>query len=105
MGAIEQAIEKSDIGQLRNLRILITERILEKEAEAKKIIWVVQDRFMSLENFREDEYLLAIEYFVKEAKKLDESWRAQPGRMSPKEMNLEISHILVPESEYEGYFS
>lgn len=104
MGAIEQAIEKSDIGQLRNLRILITERILEKEAEAKKIVWVVQDRFMALGHFREDEYLQAIECLVKEARTLDESWRAQPGRMSPKEMNLEISHILVPESEYEGYF-
>ncbi|WP_405470635.1 hypothetical protein ACGTI2_08355 [Morganella morganii] len=90
-------IEGLDIDQLRNFRDAINEAISQKEEETKRTVWRVCDRWMCLGNFREDDYLSAVDLLVETAKQ-----RNAEGDMES--MSIEIVRQRVPESEYESWF-
>ena len=90
-------IEGLDIDQLRNFRNAINEAISQKEEEQKRTVWRVCDRWQSYGNFRDDDYMGAIDRLVETAKKLNHENDVYS-------MPLSIERERVPESEYEDWF-
>lgn len=93
-------LESLDLDQLRYARRLADEMIKAKEAEPRKIVWQVHDGHFVMANFRQEDYLKALDRLVVEGKELD---AACPAWKDPEACRLRIEHIYVPASEYERY--
>lgn len=102
MSKIKELYGNSDKNQLLYAREQLDELIKLKEDQEKKLIWRVADKWMCLGNFAEDDYLLAVECLVKNAKELAEEKKTNPN-LTRQEMHIEIYSQLVPLSEYKDY--
>lgn len=85
-----------DSDQLQFCRDRARELLERKLNEARKTIWqVVEDRFVVVGNFREDDYLRAVDCLAQAAQK----------QFADGETNgYSIEKLRVPASEYESYF-
>lgn len=91
------------LDQLIFARDTAAEMIKAIREEEKKAVWRVTDRWMSHGNFRTEDYLKAIECFVRVAT----SNFAKCGddvQSNREDLMLRIDCEMVPASEYEGWF-
>jgi hypothetical protein len=94
-----------DKRQLLSAREQLDDLIKEKEDQEKKIIWRVSEpRGMCLGNFPEDQYIRAVEFLMKEAKKRAEEMEKCEGA-DRYDLHLEIYSFLVSEDEYPEYIN
>ncbi|SUB99942.1 hypothetical protein [Proteus penneri] len=93
----ESKIEGLNIDQLKDFREAISKAITQKEHEKMRLIWRVRNRWQTFGDFREDDYLGAVNRLVETANKLN----ADGDTYS---MPLSIEQWRIPESEYEDWF-
>lgn len=97
---IIQQLQDYDLYQLQSLRNHINELIAQKKQEEKRVVWRVMDAFMAVDNFREEDYLKAVECLAAAAEKIHADEHS-----TNKERELRIVAERVPTSEYEGWFN
>ena len=90
-------IEGLNIDQLKDFREVISQAITQKQREKMRLIWRVRNRWNTFGDFREDDYLGAVNRLVETANKLN----ADGDTYS---MSISIEQWPIPESEYEGWF-
>lgn len=99
----KEMIKGFDLEQLENFHSVISGAIAEKKAEETKIVWRVCDRWLCKGNFREEDYLKAVDFMAEKAKKAHEDLKDKLIRSS-RDLCFEIQIELVPISEYENWF-
>ncbi|CAD91795.1 hypothetical protein [Yersinia phage PY54] len=99
----KEMIKGFDLEQLENFHSVISGAIAEKKAEQTKIVWRVCDRWLCKGNFREEDYLKAVDFMAEKAKKAHEDLKDELIRSS-RDLCFEIQIELVPISEYENWF-
>ncbi|WP_221885545.1 hypothetical protein [Vreelandella populi] len=98
----DRYLSRLDEDQLRHARCTIDDLLRLKKDEVKRVVWRVCDDFMCLGNFREDEYLKAVEFMAEKAK---ENFEKEPkDKIRHKSLQIELKPERVPESEYESFF-
>ncbi|MBT2773791.1 hypothetical protein J7J47_16330 [Halomonas sp. ISL-60] len=99
---IPKYLGRLDTDQLYNAQSIIAELIKKKTDEPKRVVWRVCDDFMCLGNFREEDYLKAVEFMAEKAK---QKYADEPNdKLRHKQLQIEIKPERVPESEYESFF-
>ena len=89
-------LAEMDLDQLLYCLEHANELLERKRNEARKIIWqVVEDRSLAVGNFREDDYLGAVDFLAKYARKEFEDGERNSYSIEP---------MRVPASEYDSYF-
>ncbi|MBF57681.1 MAG: hypothetical protein CME80_08185 [Halomonas sp.] len=99
---IPKYLARLDTDQLYNAQSIVADLIKRKTDETKRVVWRVCDDFMCLGNFREEEYLKAVDFMAEKAK--EKHSEEPPGRLWHKELQIELKPQRVPESEYESFF-
>lgn len=99
----KEIIKGFDLEQLENFHSVISGAIAEKKAEETKIVWRVCDRWLCKGNFREEDYLKAVDFMAEKAKKAHEDFKDELIRNS-RDLCFEIQIERVPISEYEEWF-
>lgn len=97
-------LSRLDEDQLQLARDEAASLIKAKRDEAKRVVWRVCDDTMCLGNFREDDYLGAVEFMANEAKRMRQEIGDGPIRY-PRTLEIQIKPERVPESEYEDFFA
>lgn len=96
-------LSRLDLDQVRCARDEADAIIKAKTEEPKRTIWRVCDDLMCRGNFRDTQYMEAVEFMAEQGKKL----YAKHGNALPKrarDLQLELVPLRVPESEYESWF-
>lgn len=88
-----------ELCQLRDIRDILSEIIRDKEEEEKKIVWRVCNHYICVGNFRQEEYLKAVDCLAEQARKAYNQDNHDDG-----DLRLEIERHRVPISEYEKWF-
>lgn len=99
MSKLRDEIRAFDLDQLRALREFVGDLISKKESESRRTVWRVCSDGICFGNFREDEYLKAVEFLMEKAIEID----ADP-TSDRRDRRIEIISQRVIESEYEGWF-
>ncbi|ENG0876786.1 hypothetical protein ABU549_004445 [Yersinia enterocolitica] len=99
----KEMINGFDLEQLENFHSVISGAIAEKKAEETKIVWRVCDGWLCKGNFREEDYLKAVDFMAEKAKKAHEDLKNELIRSS-RDLCFEIQLQRVPVSEYENWF-
>ncbi|KTG25436.1 hypothetical protein AWR38_01305 [Idiomarina sp. WRN-38] len=98
----EKYLSRLDEGQLLYAQDAISDLLSAKKNEQKRTVWRVSDDWVCLGNFREDDYLGAVEFMAAKAK---EKCVSEPNdRLRHKSLQIGIYPERVPESEYESFF-
>lgn len=100
MSNLRLQVQSLELYQLRDLRRFVGELIISKENETKKTVWRIVSGGVCHGNFREEEYLNAVQFLADMARKID----SEEGS-DRHDRSLLISSERVPYSEYEGYFN
>ena len=74
----------------------------EKSSETRKLLWVVEDNSMELKYFREDEYIVAVEYLLQCA--IESNKNNFINKQNARNFVLAIRPKFIIESDYESYF-
>ncbi|EPB8130347.1 TPA: hypothetical protein PXP79_001614 [Yersinia enterocolitica] len=98
-----EMINGLDLEALENFHSVISGAIAEKKAEETKIVWRVCDRWTCKGNFREEDYLKAVDFMAEKAKKAHKD-RKDGLTRSAKDLLFDIQLKRVPLSEYEDWF-
>lgn len=77
------------------------ELIAEKEKGQRQLVWKVQSEHWIVKYFQADEYLVAAEFLVTQAR---ENAADQSRSGFPREMELELSHAYLRQSEWDELF-
>ncbi|EKN4904639.1 TPA: hypothetical protein U5D73_000050 [Yersinia enterocolitica] len=103
MSSYREIISGFDLEQLENFHSVISGAIAEKKAEETKIVWRVCDRWTCKGNFREEDYLKAVDFMAEKAKKAHSDLECELIRSS-RDLCFEIQIKRIPISEYEEWF-
>lgn len=99
----KEMINGFDLESLENFHSVISGAIAEKKAEETKIVWRVCDQWLCKGNFREEDYLKAVDFMAEKAKKAYGDLKDELTRSS-RDLCFEIQLQRVPVSEYEDWF-
>lgn len=102
---IAKMIADYEISDLRQLISEIQEKVADKEKEEKVIVWRVVDRYMCYGNFKEDDYLKAVDCLKERATKC---WEEQKDELRKKstdvtDLTLYVQAEFMPESDAQEY--
>lgn len=86
--------------QLSNLQDIINKRLASIKQQEKKIVWRVYNQKMCEGNFREENYLGAVDCLAKISANL---WQDDNNRTTY-DLNISIVGEKVPAEEYESWF-
>lgn len=103
MSGYREIISGFDLEQLENFHSVISGAIAEKKAEETKIVWRVCDRWTCKGNFREEDYLKAVDFMAEIAKKAHDDLKDGLKRSS-RDLCFDIQIKKIPLSEYEDWF-
>lgn len=95
-----ERLDGLDSIQLVNLQDIINKRLASIEKQEKKIVWRVYNQQMCEGNFREEDYLGAVDCLAQISANL---WQNDHQR-TPYDLNVSIEGERVPAEEYESWF-
>lgn len=96
----EEYLNKLNRDQLCYARDESIRRIAELDLEQKRVVWRVEDRYACLDTFPDTDYIRAAFKLLEIAK---ENASCPKGNLKPKDMELHLVSISVPESEYKDW--
>ena len=91
----------NDIDQMYNARDLLDEKIKKHNNQERFLVWEVSDGWnLTVEYFKGEDYLLAVDFMAKKGFEL-----SKDSRKEPKDKTLKIQPFYWLESQYNGYFN
>lgn len=96
-----ERLDGLDSIQLGNLQEIINKRLASIKQQEKKIVWRVYNQNMCEGNFREEDYLGAVDCLAKRSADL---WQDDLYPRSTRDLNISIEGERVPAEEYESWF-
>ena len=98
----DKYLARLDEDQLYYAQEAIEGLLKQKREESSRTVWRVCNDFMCLGNFREEDYIKAVEFMSEQAIKRHEE--EPKDSLHARGLEIEIKAEKVPESEYESFF-